>query len=297
VPGQWNGCIRVMVVAAALTGGGATVPDARAQGFREPVTGLVDMLPGAIQFSDGRPAEGAFFLVGTAGLGGWALSAEGRRKTGELNAPFVYAQQFWVAGICDGENRRYPGHGDPSPFSSLAVAPFRPSVVFDPWVLAFVGAGTGLNAWLARREHADGFRRISRVDYLGGSWGRRGGTAACSAYWLPLSLGAGVSEEMLFRGLIQTRWEESYGTVPGWLMASGLFGAAHLTSLDDREVLLNAGFAAVAGLYLGWRYRDEGYRLEKPVAAHFWFDVAAGVTAFLWDPANNPLGARITFGL
>jgi hypothetical protein len=260
--------------------------------------GLTDILPGAIQFSDGRPVEGAVFLGGTAALGGWAVWAEGRRRTGELNAPLVYAQQFWVAGLCDGEGRRWrPERGDPSPLSSIVSAPFRPSAALDPWVLGFVGAGTGLNAWLARREHAQGFSRARRVSYLGGSWGRNEGAAICGAYWIPLSLGAGVSEEMLFRGLLQARWEGEYGEVPGWLMASGLFGAAHLTSLTDPEVLLNAGFAAVAGLYLGWRYDAEGYRLETPVAAHFWFDVLAGVTAFAWDPANNPLGARITFSL
>mgnify|MGYP001027021373 CR=1 FL=1 len=137
------------------------------------------------------------------------------------------------------------------------------------------GAGRAARTWrkaslrsaVARRARADGFGRITRVDYLGGSWGRDAGTAACAAYWVPLSLGAGVSEEMLFRGLLQTRLEDEYGTCPGWLMASGLFGAAHLARLDDPEVLLNAGFAAVAGLYLGWRYRAEGYRLDKPVAA------------------------------
>ena len=295
MPGPRNG--RIHLLAAVVVLAGFTVPEARGQGNIGPAAGLVDILPGAIQFVDGRPGEGVFFLGGTAALGGWALWAEGRRRTGELNAPLVYAQQFWVAGLCDGENRRAPGHGDPSPLSSLVLAPFRPSAAFDPWVLAFVGAGTGLNVWLARREHGEGFRRISRINYLGGSWGRDEGTAVYGSYWVPISLGAGVSEEMLFRGLLQTRWEERYGTVPGWFMASGLFGAAHLTRLDDREALLNAGFAAVAGLYLGWRYRDEGYRLEKPIAAHFWFDVAAGVTAFVWDPLNNPLGARITFAL
>ncbi len=263
-------------------------------------------VPGGGQFALGQTAAGWAWLGGTAALGGWAVVAETRRSEGEINAPFVYAQHAWVLSIYAarrdlllalGETRRL----DPSKPSTLALAPFRPSILINPWVLGFAAAGVGLN-WLAVRQdgRGPGPARVRTVSYLGDTFGRRGGAAAMAGYWIPLSWGAGESEEMLFRGVLQADWEERWGATRGWLAASAVFGLAHLPiggGVSAGEALAQVGFATVAGAWLGWRFQRTGYRLSEPIAAHVWFDIAAGVTIWALDPAENPLGAKLTFAL
>ena len=80
----------------------------------------------------------------------------------------------------------------------------------------------------------------------------------------------------------------------GLLAASALFGAAHFDG--QKESLENVLFAMAAGLFLGSRFQRRGYHLSEPIAEHFWFDALAGITLYLADPENNPLGAKVEFG-
>ncbi len=53
--------------------------------------------------------------------------------------------------------------------------------------------------------------------------------------------------------------------------------------------------AGVAGVDFGLRYRASGYTLSEVIAAHAWFDIAAGIASYLADPEDNPLGAKVSF--
>jgi uncharacterized protein len=89
----------------------------------------------------------------------------------------------------------------------------------------------------------------------------------------PLQLGllatvAGVSEELLFRGVIQTglaRWLSPLG---GLLVASGLFGLVHFASRAYAAV------AGVMGLYLGLLFTAQG-SLLAPIVTHALYDWVA----------------------
>lgn len=78
---------------------------------------------------------------------------------------------------------------------------------------------------------------------------------------------AGLGEEALFRGVLQTAIGEAAGPGAGWLAASLLFGAAHLVSRAY------AVFATLFGLYFGGLYLWSG-NLLVPVAAHAAYDFA-----------------------
>jgi len=262
------------------------------------------LFPGGGQFYLGQKKQAIGYAVGTLGLVGWGAAVEGRRGSGEINAPFVYAQQLYVTAayaayrdlrLRMGETNG-PAPVDPASTYELATAPFRWENVKSPWVIGSLLAGVGLNYAISkydsdRRKFGD----IRRVNYLGSSFNRDQGLAVYSAYWIPISLGAGVSEETLFRGIFQSEWERRWGSTRGLWAASGLFGLAHLTQPSDPESWGNAAFATAAGLYLGWRYQRKGYRLSEPIAAHFWFDFAAGLTLFFANPEENPLGAKFDF--
>jgi membrane protease YdiL (CAAX protease family) len=261
-------------------------------------------LPGAGQFCQGETAKGILYSGGTLSLTGWAIYASYHKEPGAINAPLAYAQQLYVFSLYSAY-RDYrvrnsltggPLRFDPASDGKLASAPFRWEQLSSPWVFGSMLAGAGLNYVVARQADNPGFHSFRRMTYLGSSFNKDTGSAVYSAYWIPLSLGAGVSEETLFRGLLQSGFEAEWGRVPGWLVGSGLFGLAHLANPGESGSWGNVGFATLAGLYLGWRYQQTDYHLSQSIAAHFWFDLAAGATLFLADPKDNPLGARIEFG-
>ncbi|NLO90792.1 MAG: CPBP family intramembrane metalloprotease [Elusimicrobia bacterium] len=261
-------------------------------------------LPGGGQFHLGETAKGLAYAGGVAGLSGWAVAASYKHEPGAVNAPLVYAQQLYVISLYDtyrglqlqtgaaAYNKRF----DKATVGELMSAPFRTEQLTNPWVIGCAAAGAGINYALARaRPGRRSFGEMKGMRYLGGSYNRDTGAAVYSAYWLPMSLGAGVSEEMLFRGMIQANFEDMWGERKGLVSASLLFGAAHMSDPGDSDAWANVAFASVAGLFFGWRYQKNGYRLAEEIAGHFWFDVMAGAAVYLADPEENPLGAKVNF--
>ena len=82
-----------------------------------------------------------------------------------------------------------------------------------------------------------------------------------------LSALAGLGEEALFRGVLQSALGSAAGAGAGWLAAGALFGAAHFVSRDY------AVLATLFGLYLGGLYLWSG-NLLVPAAAHAAYDFA-----------------------
>jgi membrane protease YdiL (CAAX protease family) len=93
-----------------------------------------------------------------------------------------------------------------------------------------------------------------------------------------VALLAGVGEELLFRGVLQTKL--GYWTTPaiGLVSASLLFGLAHALSKTY------FAFAVAVGAYLGWLanyYHD----LTAPIVAHALYDFLALI--YLWRSARE----------
>jgi uncharacterized protein len=83
-----------------------------------------------------------------------------------------------------------------------------------------------------------------------------------------ISLSAGVGEEMLFRGVIQTAIGNWLGWTWGLVLASMLFGLFHPISLTYMAI------ASILGLYLGGVLLAEGNLLTSMVV-HALYDFAA----------------------
>ncbi|PAR37739.1 CPBP family intramembrane glutamic endopeptidase [Vibrio metoecus] len=77
-----------------------------------------------------------------------------------------------------------------------------------------------------------------------------------------------VTEEALFRGLIQQKAQQQFGTISGLLIASALFGMAHFAGGPLLMI-----FAALAGLGYGLVFHFTG-RLWVSVGVHFLFNFA-----------------------
>jgi membrane protease YdiL (CAAX protease family) len=73
------------------------------------------------------------------------------------------------------------------------------------------------------------------------------------------------AEEFLFRGFIQNSLDAHYGRIGGLLVASVIFGFAHLNPLIG---ILHTILGIIIGLLFQWR----GRRLAGPIAAHATYD-------------------------
>jgi membrane protease YdiL (CAAX protease family) len=86
-----------------------------------------------------------------------------------------------------------------------------------------------------------------------------------------VALLAGIGEEFLFRGVLQT-WLGRWDPVAGFLITGLIFGLAHFISP------LYALLASLAGFYLGWLFDPnldgEGHLLA-PIIAHGLYDYLA----------------------
>ena len=88
------------------------------------------------------------------------------------------------------------------------------------------------------------------------------------AQFAMVALLAGVGEELLFRGVIQSKLVEWTSPVIGVVLASLVFGAAHALSR------LYFVLATLIGLYLGWLVERYG-ELVTPMIAHSLYDFLA----------------------
>ena len=109
-------------------------------------------------------------------------------------------------------------------------------------------------------------------------------TALCVAALL--SAGAGLSEELMFRGILFSFFEAFFGTSTAYLVSSILFGLAH-SPVFGANVILEAGF----GAFFAFSYVQSGYNLAVPVAVHTMYDFA---TIFItWIFASQDLRSKI----
>ena len=84
-----------------------------------------------------------------------------------------------------------------------------------------------------------------------------------------VSLMAGIGEELLFRGVVQTAMAQWTGSPLAALLAAGvLFGLIHSVTRAY------AAFASVVGVYLGWLWLATDNMLA-PVVAHAVYDFGA----------------------
>lgn len=268
---------------------------------------LWSLLPGGGFFYLGDPATGVTYaaLTGTFLVAGAEVErrndALGRHD--EVNVAWLVGDKIWEYSVFStfreastrtGTDLRAAGFDD-TPTASLWLAPFDPDQFLRPQVFGAALLGVAGAAWSARDREGGGLRDVTRAHMLGDEYGRDQATALYGASALGVSLGAGVSEEALFRGVLQPVFQQQWGEGRGLWAASGVFGAAHLIGLDGRFDGESALFATGAGAYLGWLYNRDDNRLPGPIAAHFWYDFALLATNWALDPENTPFGFDVEF--
>jgi len=225
-----------------------------------------------------------------------------------VNLPASAVQDLWLLGLAHawitGALARRELYAPPDTMADLVAAPFNLEVLKRPAVWAGV-LGTlavGIGVTLALSEDVD-------TDEVGDDPNLFGETVD-GTYGYPLGglAGAGLflhvapAEEALFRGVIQSNLARSMGQTQGWVVASLLFGLAHVPNIyalpeEDRKDYLLYGIPVItaAGFYLGWVYRSSDYSLAPSTAVHFWYDFLLTATEFALDPQHSIFAPSMMF--
>jgi membrane protease YdiL (CAAX protease family) len=288
---------------------------------RDPHTAAVWSLlcPGCGQFYLHDTSTGVAQLVAAAALiGGGAALVNGDsvgldHPAGSAKAAVGFAmasvgQDLWFYSVFDAYRaarvlNHDAGYRHPitrESLSHLATAPFRPSVLGEPWLWAGIpltlGAVLGAS-YLFDRASFSGHRSlfdIHSINILGHTFqSRPGAFVAGEAYLTALFDPVGVGEEALFRGYVQTELEEKLGTYGGLVAASAVFGAFHVFNfIGQDQGVKQAAYAipviSTLGAGFGLAYIRTGHRLETGVAMHFWYDFLLSTVGFVVDPEHQP---------
>ena len=195
----------------------------------------------------------------------------------------------------------------------LLLAPVNPSIMSDPEVglplLTLVAvAGTALalqEGPLLQSQRCDLEGRCEDVDVsiLGTRLSPWEGLAAQTPVHMTLSMGAAISEEALFRGMVQSGMLEWWGPGRAIGTQAGLFGLAHAPNQLLRpgtrtqrlqRASLQVAVTSLLGAWFGYMtWADQG-DLRRAVAFHFWYDMIVTTYGFVADPQRWPLRFAVT---
>lgn len=279
------------------------------------------ILPGGGFFYLHQPVRGlAYFGVETVELGGLVgtLTTSGydsrdpatNERLNRVLLPGVWLQDTHFTGIYDAYRaarvaRHNLGYATPIPEPGLAGlmrAPFETRTLLRARVAlpltAVAAGGLAFSLWYRTHAPADSpsYWDVGRTRLLSREVPKGQALAAGEAYYATSFYAVGIGEEALFRGVLQTTFEEWWGTTPGLLAGSAVFGLAHFANDPTHPLLAvgNVAFTAALGTYLGWMYVDDGYDLRAGVAFHVWYDFLVGSAYFLSDPRHQPLSAHVS---
>jgi len=276
--------------------------------FADRLPYLIYILPGSTHFSEGDNLTGSMFAAGEIAFLATGIAINGRLNSSmsEWNMPLLFAGQLYVIDkwnyiqeenaevkkIAEENGRDFKY--DPTPYNELLKAPFEPDKALCPFVLLMGALGIADGA----STHVSGtkvFNDIFHVRALGTKMSRDQGTLYYETMSFGASYGAGVAEEMIFRGEILPLLDYKLGKEAGLAITAATFGAAHALNPGLGNPLSEVVFATLAGLAFGHEVQEDNYNIGKSVAGHFWYDFLAMTTNWLLDPASNPIGIGIEF--
>lgn len=269
--------------------------------------------PGVAQIYLGQPegyvyaAVGAPTLVAGTALEAWYLTdSKADAEAWKIDAGILlsdiggsmdaYSLWAYLRDFEDAKGFSGPRRGRES-YLTLLSAPYDPAVSLDYRALPIVALE--LAAFLTPDTIATmgSYFQRSTADFAGMTLPAPAALALETGYALVVNLFVAVTEETSFRGV----GLEILG--PLWI--SVIFGAVHLTNLFFQEhldaqsitrVALQSGFATIAGFYLAQLTIDKGYDLRPAIAYHYWHNVVAMITGFLYDAGKQDAAGTATDG-
>lgn len=280
--------------------------------------GLALLFPGLGHWYAGEPGRGAIFLgaealeLGAAATvvatSGWDPDNPADTRFQRALLPLAWLQNTHLLGVYDAwrlaREQAPPGrYRTPTPTPDtprLLLAPVdfrhlrRPAVAIPLAVVWAAGIGASYSAYKEGEGEAT-YYELPVVPVFSRDVQRSAGLATALGYYGTTFYAVGIGEEALFRGVLQTSFEERLGPTWGWITASLFFGALHAFNGETPEQSAVAvAVTTTLGGYLGWMYQRDGHDLSAAAFTHTWYDVGIGLTLFLLDPENQPFSAGIS---
>lgn len=168
-----------------------------------------------------------------------------------------------------------------SNFFNLASTPFQIKYLKEPEVFLPIALAAG--ASLIGKSQDKTLFDAKSINIFGKDFqAPEGSTIKIFTDYVYFTLVA-ISEEMLFRGMLQTSISESVNPNFGLVVSSILFGLAHLPNHSWFYSLR----AMVAGFYFGWQYQKYNNDLGRVIALHFQIDFLPVLISFFKSPSQS----------
>jgi membrane protease YdiL (CAAX protease family) len=267
------------------------------------------ILPGGTHFQDGYIGKGLIYSISEVGLVSTGIYlGNNDAENSYYNIPIMLASQIYVIDKMESYrnyfkyyNYKHPDFRyDNSSYKDLLLAPVKIKNIISPLVMSFIAWGV-LDACISYPMHNERVSDIESVEYYGYEMNPAWGSVFYSSSALLMSYGAGVNEELLFRGTMMPMLDYKYGQTKGLIFTSLIFSALHIPSYinisDPYRLTYSVLQVTSVGLILGRYVQTHNYSVSKAIAAHAWFDFAHMMTAWLINPAENPLGLSVSFKL
>jgi len=142
-------------------------------------------------------------------------------------------------------------------FLDLAVAPFRPKYLLDPYVftplLVLAAIGGSSQSVGPYTLVTPGMKSSGYLGFL----------------YTAVSFNAGVGEEAFFRGFLNHMFVQGSGPMEAGLITGTLFGIAHY----EGGSILSVWPQTLFGFYTAYLHYKYNYDIKPGIALHFWWDV------------------------
>jgi len=261
---------------------------------------LLSIIPAGGHLYLGDTGTAISYLLVEGGLVYTGSQVKNKLKDEELNIFYAHSVEVYKMSVYTAyesakkNSKNNTTNIKKSKIKDLFLAPFRWKYLKSSYVQgAFLAGLVSSVIESAINKERQTFNQVESIQMIGYTFDRNTGLFWYETSWLALSLNAAVSEESFYRGVVQNRLEESLGSKRGLIITSIIFGLGHVYRPSEIKYWVYGGLATLSGVYLGWLYQKNNYHLGEPIAAHFWFNFAAGTTLFFLDPKNNPLRIKI----
>lgn len=265
------------------------------------------LLPGGTHFQDGKIAKGLTFFTSEISLLSIGVYLETKKSSNSyLNIPLTLSSQLYVIDKLEAFQKAqlyykitHPGYNfDESSLKEHLLSPFKIKNIVTPLVLCFVTFGI-IDAYLTYPDNKGTISDISSSTFYGYYLNKQWSNLFYTSSAIMISYGAGVTEEIIFRGAMLTRLDYLYGKKNGLLYTSLVFGAMHTPSFFKIKDPIRLSYSILQvtsmGYILGKYVQNHNYQLSNAIAAHAWFDFAHMITVWIINPKENPLGLKINF--
>ena len=185
-------------------------------------------------------------------------------------------------------------------FNELQKSPFRLKNIFTPIVAGFtLTALTELLIPIFKSHQT--IKNVDQFSLIGNYTNKNIALPIYSIVGLGVSIGAGTTEELMFRNMLMPILDYKYGQKKGLMYSSLAFGGIHaLNVFFEKKPNYLASFlqvteATVLGYFLGRDVQKRGYKIGPAIAAHTIYDLILTTGSFLIDPKNNFIGVNVKF--